>query len=49
MNVGVANAAVFQLEGHVRVTGVVSLDLDLLEGGGGVLSSPGGGGVHVGR
>ena len=49
MNICVANTTVLQLEGHVRVTGVVPLDLDLLEGGRGVRLSPGGGGVHGGQ
>ena len=43
------NTTVFQLEGNVLVRGVVTLDLDLLEGGGGVLLGPGGGGVHAGE
>ena len=43
------DTAVFQLERNVRVGGVVTLDLDLLELGGGVLLGPGGGGVHAGE
>ena len=43
------DTAVFQLESNVRVGGVVTLDLDLLEVGGGVLLGPGGGGVHDGE
>ena len=42
------DTAVFQFESNVRVGGVVTLDLDLLEVGGGVLLAPGGGCIHVG-
>ena len=49
VNIAVTNTAVFQLERHVQVRRVVTLYLDLLEGGGGVRLSPGGGGVHGGE
>ena len=49
VNISVTNTAVFQLESHVQVRRVVTLDLDLLEVGGGVLLSPGSGGVHDGE
>ena len=48
VDIAVTDTAVFQLESHVIVRGIVALDLNLLEVGGGVLLAPGGGCIHVG-